>query len=195
MRKTLAVLAVLVASPLLAAAEPPLTIVDKVVVTGRIEAVDHDAHELTLVDGSGNAATVALGPEIEGFDRLKVGDTVTFHYYESIAYAIRKPDQPRVPSGSGGERGQGPNRGASLSRQQTATLTIVGVDAEAPSLTALTEDGRRLSFRPFQQADVERLDIGDLMDVTYTRALVISVVPSTAPRHELVIATAGQVHP
>jgi hypothetical protein len=199
MRKTLAVLAVLVASPLLAAAEPPLTIVDTVVANARIEAIDHDARELTLVDGRGDSATVQLGPEIEGFDRLKVGDTVAFRYYESIAYAIRKPDQPRVlPSTSGeavGERGQGANPGATLSRQQTATLTIVSVDAEAPSLTALTEDGRRLSFRPFRQADVERLETGDLMDATYTRALVISVLPSTAPRHELAIATAGQVHP
>ena len=199
MRKTLAVLAVLVASPLLAAAEPPLTIVDTVVVNATIEAIDHDAHELTLVDGSGDSATVQLGPEIEGFDRLKVGDTVTFRYYESIAYAIRKPDQPRVPPSRSGEavdeRGQGPNPSATLSRQQTATLTIVSVDAEAPSLTVVTEDGRRLSFRPFQQADVERLEIGDLMDVTYTRALVISVLPSTAPRHELMVATAGQVHP
>ena len=199
MRKTLAVLAVLAATPVLAAAEPPLTIVDKVVVNARIEAIDHDARELTLVDGSGDSATVQLGPETEGFDRLKVGDTVAFRYYESIAYAIRKPGQPRVlPSRSGeavGERGQGPNPGATLSRQQTATLTIVSVDAEAPSLTVLTEDGRRLSIRPFRQADVERLEIGDLIDVTYTRALVISVLPSTAPRHELVIATAGQVHP
>ena len=98
---------------------------------------------------------------------------VTFRYYESVAYAIRRPDQPRaLPSTSGepvGERGQGPNPGATLSRQQTATLTIVSVDAEAPSLTVLTEDGRRLSFRPFQQADVARLEIGDLIDVTYPR--------------------------
>ena len=199
MRKTLAVLAVLVASSLLAAAEPPLTIVDTVVLTARIEAIDHDARELTLVDGSGNSETVQLGPEIEDFDRFKVGDTVTFRYYESVAFAIRKPDQPRVlPSRSGEtvvERGQGPNPGATLSRQQTATLTIVSVDAEAPSLTALTEDGRRLSFRPFQQADVERLKIGDLIDVTYTYALEISVLPSTAARHELTVATAGQVHP
>ena len=202
MRKTLAVLAVLavlVASPLLAATEPPLMVVDTVVLNARIEVIDHDARELTLIDGSGNSATVQLGPEIEGFDRLKVDDTVTFRYYESIAYAIRKPDQPRVPSSRSGEavveRGQGPNPGATLSRQQTATLTIVSVDAEVPSLTVLTDDGRRLSFRPFQQADVQRLEIGDLMDVTYTRALVISVLPSTAPRHELAMATAGQVHP
>jgi hypothetical protein len=196
MRKTLAVL-VLVASPLLAAAEAPLTIVDEVVVNARIEAIDHGARELTLVDGSGDSATVQFGPEIEGFDRLKVGDTVAFRYYESVFYAIRKPDQPRVlPSSSGEAVGeQGPNRSATLSRQQTATLTIVSVDAEAPSLTVLTEDGRRLSIRPFRQTDVERLEAGDLMDVTYTRALVISVLPSTAPRHELVVATAGQVHP
>jgi hypothetical protein len=202
MRKTLAVyavLAALVASPLLAAAEPPLTVVDTVLLNARIEAIDHDARKLTLVDGSGNGATVQLGPEIEDFDRLEVGDTVTFRYYESIAYAIRKPDQPRVlPSGNGEtvvERGQGPNPGATLSRQQTATLTIVSVDAEAPSLTVLTEDGRRLSFRPFQHADVERLEIGDLIDVTYTYALEISALPSTAPRDELTVATAGPAHP
>ena len=157
------------------------------------------ARELTLVDGSGDSATVQLGPEIEGFHRLEVGDTVTFRYCESSAYALRKPDQPRVlPSSSGEaivERGQGPNPGAALSRQQTATLTIVSVDAEAPSLTVLTEDGRRLSFRPFQPAEVERLEIGDLMDVTYAQALAIRVLPSTEPRHELAMASAGQVHP
>jgi hypothetical protein len=199
MRKTLAVLAVLAASSLLAAAESPVTVVDTVLLNARIEAIDHDARELTLVDGSGNSATVQIGPEIEDFDRFKVGDTVTFRYYESIAYSIRKPDQPRVlPSRSGEivvERGQGPNPGATVSRQQTATLTIVSVDAVAPSLTVLTEDGRRLSFRPFQQAEVERLETGDQIDVTYTHALEISVLPSTAPRHELAVATAGQVHP
>jgi hypothetical protein len=197
MRKTLAVLAVLAASPFLAAAEPPLTIVDEVVVNARIEAIDHDARELTLVDASGGSATVRFGPEIEGFDRLKVGDTVTFRYYESIFYAIRKPDQPRVLPSRSGEAvvEQGSNPGATLTKQQTATLAIVSVDAKAPSLTVLTEDGRRLSFRPFREADVERLEVGDLMDVTYTRALVISVLPSTAPRDELAIATAVQVHP
>jgi hypothetical protein len=196
MGKTLAVLAVLVASPLFAAAERPLTIVDTVLLNARIEAIDYDARELTLIDGSGNSATVQLGPEIEDFDRLEVGDTVTFRYYESVAYAIRKLGQPRVlPSRSGEtvvERVKGPNPDTILSRQQTATLTVVSIDAEAPSLTVVTEDGRRLSFRPFQHADVERLEIGDLIDVTYTYALEISALPSTAPRHELTVAAAGR---
>jgi hypothetical protein len=196
MRKTLAVLAVLVASPFLAAAEPPLTIVDEVMASARIEAIDHEARELALVDASGGSATVRFGPEIEGFDRLKVGDTVAFRYYESIFYAIRKPGQARVlPSSAGGAAGEPAlNPGATVSRQETATLTIVSVDAEAPSLTVLTEDGRRLSFRPFRQADVEGMEVGELMDVTYTRALVISVVPPTAPRREIAVAACGQVH-
>ena len=161
MKKTLAVFAVLVALPLLAVAGEPLKIADTVMLDARIEAIDHDARELTLVDAGGGSANVRFGPEIEDFERLKVGDRVTFRYYETVAYAIRRPDQPStLPSRTSEpvvERGRGPNPGATLSKQQTATLTIVGVDAKAPSLTALTEDGQRLSFRPFQQEDVTRL--------------------------------------
>ena len=196
MKKTLAVFAVLVALPLLAVAGEPLTIADTVLANAGIEAIDHDARELTLVDANGGSVKLRFGPEIEGFERIKVGDRVTFRYYESVAYAIRRPDQPStLPSRTGEpvvEGGRGPNPGATLSKQQTATLTIVDLDAKAPSLTALTEDGRRLSFRPFRQEDVARLEIGDLIDVTYTQALVISVLPSTAPGHELVTALAPQ---
>jgi hypothetical protein len=194
MKKTLAVFAVLVALPLLAVAGEPLTIADTVLGKARIEAIDHDVRELTLVDEGGGSANLRFGPEIEGFEQLKVGDSVTLRYYETVAYAIRRPDQPSTPPSRTGEpvveRGRGPNPGATLSRQQTATLTIVGVDAKAPSLTALTEDGRRLSFRPFREEDVARLEIGDLIDVTYTQALVIGVVPSPASGLELVTALA-----
>ena len=199
MKKTLAAFAVLVALPLLAAAEEPLTISDTVLANARIEAIDHDARELTLVDEGGGSVNLRFGPEIEDFERLKVGDRVTFHYYESVAYAIRRPDQPStLPSGTSEpvvEGGRGPNPRAKLSKQQTATLTIVGVDAKAPSLTALTEDGRRLSFRPFHEKDVSRLEIGDLIDITYTQALVISVDPQAAPGDGLVAAMASQGRP
>jgi len=199
MKKTLAVLAGVVALPLLAGAEQPFTLTETVVVNARIDVIDHDARELTLVDAGGGTATVRFGPEIDSFDRLTVGDTATFRYYESVAYAIRKPGQPSVLPSTTDEpvvaRGQGPNPAVTLSRQQTARLTIVSVDPRGPSVTVLTQDGRRLSFRPFQQADVARLEIGDQMDVTYTQALVISVLPSTALPHELATTAARPVTP
>src|SRR5512136_2103906 len=92
--KTLAVLAGLVGLPILAAAEQPFTLTDTVVVAASVEAIDHDARVLTLVDGDGDTSTVRCGPAVDFFDRLEVGDTVTFRYYESVAYIVRHPDQP-----------------------------------------------------------------------------------------------------
>ena len=94
MKRTLAVLAVLVALPLVARAQKPVTQTDAVEVTAKIEAIDKTARLVTLKDKEGEMETIKCGPEVKRFDELKVGDTVTFRYYESIAYAIRKPGQP-----------------------------------------------------------------------------------------------------
>ena len=85
MKRTLAVLAVLVALPLVARAQKPVTQTDSVEVTAKIEAIDKTARLVTLKDKDGEMETIKCGPEVKRFDELKVGDTVTFRYYESIA--------------------------------------------------------------------------------------------------------------
>jgi hypothetical protein len=42
-----------------------LTLTDTVVVNARIDMIDHDAREVTLVDAGGGTATVRFGPEID----------------------------------------------------------------------------------------------------------------------------------
>ena len=101
MRKTLAVLAT---TPLLAAAEPPLTIVDKVVANARIEAIDHDARELTLVDGSGSGEAVG-----EGGQGPNPGATLSRQQTETLtivsvdAGAPSAPPRPSQPARGAGE--------------------------------------------------------------------------------------------
>jgi hypothetical protein len=178
LRKTIAVLAGLIGLPTLATAEQPFTLTDTVVVTARIEAIDHDARRLTLRDGDGDTSTIHCGPAVDSCDRLEVGDTVTFRYYESVTHVVRHPGQPIAAPATTGElvlvRGEGPKPGVTVSRQQTATLTIEAIDSKVPSVTALTEDGRRMSFR-LPGNDVADLGVGDRVEITYTRALVISV--------------------
>ena len=89
--------------------------------------------------------TIKCGPEVKRFDELKVGDTVTFRYYESIAYAIRKPGAPSgLPAQTGPSvtRSQGPKPGGAIAEQETATVTIKAIDLKLPSVTVLTEDKR-----------------------------------------------------
>ncbi|HVQ30960.1 MAG TPA: hypothetical protein VMV21_15320, partial [Vicinamibacteria bacterium] len=150
MKKTLAALAVLIALPLAAPAQTPKTELEGVELTAQIEAIDHDGRLVTLKDKTGTLQTIHAGPEIKRFDELKVGDTVTFRYYESMAYQIRKPGQPSgLPTTGDAKvvRSQGPKPGATISKQETATVTIKAIDEKVPSVTVVTEDGRTASFR------------------------------------------------
>lgn len=180
MKKTLAVLAVLVALPLVARAQKPVTQTEAVELTTKIEAIDKTARLITLKDQDGETETIYCGPEVKRFDELKVGDTITFRYYESVAYAIRKPGQPSgLPAQTGPtvSRGTGARPGGTISDQQTATVTIkaIAADAKVPSVTVLTEDGRTVSFKVEDKNKLKDVKMGDKVEITYTTAVMISV--------------------
>jgi ribosomal 50S subunit-recycling heat shock protein len=115
---------------------------------------------------------------VKRFDELKVGDTVTFRYQESMAYAIRKPGQPSgLPTQTGPTvtRGTGAKPGGTLAQQETATVTVKAIDMKVPSITVLTEDGRKVSFKVDQKKNLEGVKVGDKVEITYTEAIMISV--------------------
>jgi Copper binding periplasmic protein CusF len=178
MKRTLAVLAVLVVLPLVAWAQKPVTQTDAVELTAKIEAIDKTSRLVTLKDKEGEVETIYCGPEVKRFDELKVGDTVTFRYFESIAYAIRKPGQPSgLPAQTGPKvnRGEGARPGGTVAQQETATVTVKAVDAKVPSLTVLTEDGRTVSFKVEDKKNLKDVKAGDKVEITYTEAVMISV--------------------
>jgi len=178
MKKTLAVLAVLVVLPLIARAQKPVTHTEATELTAKIEAIDKTARLVTLKDKEGETETIHCGPEVKRFDELKVGDTVTFRYYESIAYAIRKPGQPGgLPAQTDPlvTRGQGPRPGGTIAQQETATVTVKAIDAKVPSVTVLTEDGRTVSLKVEDKKNLKNVKVGDKVEITYTEAVMISV--------------------
>ena len=178
MKRTLAVLAVLVALPLVARAQKPVTETEAIELTTKIEAIDKTARLITLKDEDGEMETIYCGPQVKRFDELKVGDTVTFRYHESVVYAIRKPGQPSgLPAETGPKAvaGKGPRPGGTFSEQETATVTIKAIDAKVPSVTVLTEDGRTVSFKVEDKDRLKDVKVGDKVEVTYTVAVMVSV--------------------
>lgn len=179
MKNTLAV-AVLATLPLAGQAPKPVTHSEMVEVTAKIEAIDHSNRIVTLKDKEGEVETIYCGPEVKRFSELKVGDTVTFRYYESVILAVRKPGQAsglpkKATDGPTVQRGQGARPGATLSRQETATVVVTGIDPKVPSITVLTNDNSRSSFKVEDKNNIKGLAVGDKVEITYTVALLISV--------------------
>ena len=177
MLRTLMTLLLLAVIPVSSAlAQRAVTQGDAVEMTAEIVAIDKTTRLVTLEDEDGEIEEVLCGPEVKRFDELKVGDKVTFRYYESIVSNIRRPGDPAPKSAASAlVRGTGPKPGGTLSEQMSATVTITEIDAKVPSVTVKTEDGRTMSFKVEDKKNLEGVKVGDKVDITYTAAVMITV--------------------
>ena len=163
-----------VVSPVLA--QKPVTEGAAITETAVIVAIDSTNRLITFKAQDGTSETVYAGPEVKRFSELKVGDKVTFKYYESIVYAIQQPGaKPPAPASADIVRGTGPRPGGTMSEQVTVVVTILAIDPAIPSVTIKHEDGRTMSFKIEDKKNLDRVKVGDKVQITYTRALVISV--------------------
>ena len=169
-------LGLLAAVPLAALAQKPVTKTEATEVTAKIVAIDHTARVVTLENKDGQVE-LGVGPEIKRFDELKVGDTITFRYQESVVAAIQKPGQPKAKASDEPAitRGKGARPSGTIAQQQKATVTIKAIDPKVPSVTVTTEDGHTQSFKVEDKKMLGDFKAGDKVEITYTEALMISV--------------------
>jgi Cu/Ag efflux protein CusF len=162
-----------------ARAQKPVTQGAQVSESFVIDAIDYSARLVTLRDAKGETETIYCGPEVERFSALKVGDKVTFRYYESMVYQIRKPGSaPTSPAeASAVVRTPGAQPGGTISQQMTAMVTIDAIDPKVPSVTVTTKDGKKMSFKVENPKNLAGVKAGDQVEITYTQALAISVTP------------------
>ena len=159
------------------AAQTPKPVTESVTMSATIEAIDRTSRLVTLKGEKGNLATMYVGEEMKRFDELKVGDRVTATYTESVAVAVRQPGQPAPTSGSEVKRSTD-TPGGTATVQDTITVTVVSVDKANRSVTVKRTDGAEMSMRVENPKNLELVKAGDTVDITYTRALLLSVTPA-----------------
>lgn len=145
--------------------------------TATIKAIDATNRLVTLAFEDGTVDTVTAGPEVRRFSELKVGDKVTFRYHESAIVQLHKAGDATPPSSAkeGVVHGTGPKPGGVMAQQATAVVTVEAIDAALSSITVKTEDGSRLNYHVKNKNNLEGVKVGDRIEITFTRALMITV--------------------
>ncbi len=146
--------------------------------TEKVVAIDYTTREITLQDADGNKDVFRASPAIKRFNEIKVGDSITFSYQESVALKIVKatPGMAAAPSSSpvvtelGGAKPAG-----QISQTLTTNVTIQAIDMAAPSVTVKTEDGRVLTYAVKNKDLLSGFKVGDVVQITYSQALMIAV--------------------
>jgi hypothetical protein len=162
---------VLAAAILAAPAALDGQIADSATVTVRatVEAIDHTSRIVALKGPLGNVADFQVAEEVERFDDLAVGDTITATYTEALAVSLRKPGEVQPAA-----EVMTSEVGRTIA-QRTISVSVEEIDRAVPSVTVRGPEGRVVSFRVPDGVSVDDVDVGDSIDVTYTIALVVEV--------------------
>lgn len=154
---------------------------ESVTMKASIEAIDKTGRSVTLKGPRGNLVTVHADETVKRFDQLKVGDVVTATITVAVAARIRKAGDPEPKVVQETSEVLKDKIGAKTYGEQTVTVSVEEIDRTAPSVTVKTSDGRILSFRVKNAANLKNLKVGDQVDVTVGLGLLLSVDPAPAP--------------
>ena len=168
-------------APVAAASAPlPSGVVGEnlVTTTATVKAIDLKTRRVTLQRADRSLLKFTAGDEVRNLAQVKVGDEVNVTYYESLAYEVKKPGQAAagasVAEGIGRSK-PGEKPGGAAGRVTTVTATISAIDKAANTVTLRGPDGEDTTFKARNPDNLNRVSVGDLVDITYTEALAISV--------------------
>ena len=163
------------------AAKEPFHREENLEVSARVAQIDA-ASRIIFLEGPAGASAIVAGPEVKNFDQIHVGDTVKVTYRAALAAAITKSKTPATTSVDSAAYtaplGEKPH--AAVGQTISTTVRIESVDTSFDTVTFKRPDGfvRTIAVEsPEGKKFIRTLKAGDMVDVSYTEALAIKVVP------------------
>jgi hypothetical protein len=169
------------AAPAPEATPAPLTsgkVGGTVKVTATVEDIDVAKRLVTLKDEKGEITELAVPKTVRNLAQVKKGDLVEAAYYEAIVYDVFKAgtDMPAEATAVTSERAEpGERPGAGVAEATTFTATIEAIDKPASKVTLKGPEGRTVTVKVKHPEKLDVVSVGDQVQITYTRALAISV--------------------
>jgi hypothetical protein len=155
-------------------------------VTATVTAVDMENHLVTIQGPEGDSTTIYVTDQVKNLPQVKVGDRVDITYYRAAVVDLVKTKgdvelgtevSMAKASAPAGERPAGV-----IETEVTRTVEVVFVDPYQKLISFRGPDiGLRkvtLEHRPDLQHYLDELKEGDIVQVTYTEALAVSVKPA-----------------
>jgi Cu/Ag efflux protein CusF len=176
-------LAVALPAPALAAdvGVPPPTpagaVLDVAVVTATVAAIDLDKREVTLKGEDGQVVTLTVGEEARNLPQVKVGDVVTFEYYQALAVALEPTTtaiRAKVEHEEVGRAPPGARPAGYVEKTVDVTGSVQAIDTKTRTVT-LRGPERVLTLHVEDDVDLSRIQVGQTVLARYIEGFAISV--------------------
>ena len=168
-----------------AAADPkPFERTETAEVTASVESVDPATRGLVLKGKEGVRVAMVASPEVRNLDQIKAGDRVVAVYHQALAAQVKPRGTPTAAPTTAqqverAKPGEKPSGVAGIS--VATTVQIESVDKSFNTVSFKRSDGivRTVAVEdPDAQRFIHTLKPGDPVEIIYTEALAVSVVPA-----------------
>jgi Cu/Ag efflux protein CusF len=146
-------------------------------VTATVTKIDQATREVTLKPDDGEEFSFVASEDVKNLAQVKAGDRVRVTYAEALAYEVKKGGQMASPAtvvaGKSAEAGAKP--AGAIARQTTATVAIIAIDPQVPSVTFQGPAGNTRTIKVMHPEKLQGVQVGDTVEITYTEALAIKL--------------------
>jgi hypothetical protein len=155
-------------------------------VTAKVTAIDMENRLVTIQGPAGNSVVIEVTEQVKNLPQAKVGDLVDIKYYRSAYVDIVKTDgkvDMATEVGAahiGAATGQKPAGAIGIEVKRKAEVVFVDPYQKFISFRSPDRGLRKISLKesPELQHYLQELKKGDIVEVTYTEAMAISLEPA-----------------
>lgn len=143
-----------------------------------VEKIDHKTRKVTLRRADGTRHSFRVDDQVQRLDEVKPGDIVVAEYFESLAYRLLSPGEasPGMAVAGGVERAPRSDQpGIAGAAVATITAKITAIDRAKNTVTLEGPDGAPQEVKVQDPRRLEAAKVGDLVELTFTEAIAISV--------------------
>ncbi len=163
--------------------KPSFSASQTMIVTARVQAIDHESRLVTLLGPEGNEITFTASEEARNLDQVDVGDIVAAEYVETVSIEVvanegAEPGSGEIAAMARTEKGEMPGAAAIDTRIVTATVEEINLEKNTFKLKG--PDGNVNEFVARNPENLKRSAVGDLVIITVTEAVAISVTEGPA---------------
>jgi hypothetical protein len=150
-----------------------------VAITAVVEDIDLKKRLVTLRGPEGKTTTITVDESVQNLPQVRKGDQVRVEYYESIAFQLAKPGEAKVGDAAvaeGLERSKpGEKPGGIGARAITIVTRVEAIDKANGTVTLRGPEGRVETIKAQNPANLDKIKVGDTIEITYAQAVAISV--------------------
>ena len=158
--------------------KPSFSASQSVTATARVEAIDYETREVTLLLEDGDTVTSQASDEVRNLDQVKVGDIVYAHYTDSVSIQVVANDGAEPEAFVAGETAraaEGKMPGFAATESAVSTAIVEAINLEDNTFKLREADGEVRQYTARNPDNLNRAEVGDKVIVTVTQSVVVTV--------------------